>query len=83
MLASASDDTARRKGFGQLSFALEKYLGALEPPEGEVVQYYCGMAKDLIGSPTESWFQRTHDLGNPYGMERCGREEKTIRRLGP
>jgi hypothetical protein len=63
-------DGARRV-FGEYTKALEELFERYAPPAG-VYRFTCGMAHRLVGSPTETWFQRDDVLRNPYGMPGCG-----------
>ena len=69
-----------RRGFGELSAAVEAWIAAYGPPVEKVSQFYCGMAQRAVGSPTERWFQPDDALRNPFGMEGCGSLEKVLRR---
>lgn len=69
----------RRKHFGVVSRAIEAYLAEFgNPLDRPLFQFYCGMAQQTVGSPTERWFQPDGDLRNPFGMKKCGSLEKEI-----
>jgi Cu(I)/Ag(I) efflux system membrane fusion protein len=68
-----------RGKFGQVTAALEAWVAAYGPPIERLHQFYCGMARDTVGSPTERWFQADAELRNPFGMPGCGSMEKSYR----
>lgn len=76
---TATEFVAIMKRFGILSAALEKYLAEFENPiDRTLYQFYCGMAQQRVGSPTERWFQLDGHLRNPFDMPSCGSMEKEI-----
>jgi hypothetical protein len=78
-IQEASDRKKASGRFGAMSFALEEYLGAFGNPTGKpIYQFYCGMAKRMVGSPTERWFQPDTENRNPFGMPKCGHVEKEL-----
>jgi Cu(I)/Ag(I) efflux system membrane fusion protein len=79
LLQAKPSEKEKMKLFGVMSLALEKYSDVFGPPgEGPIYQFYCGMAKRAVESPTERWFQRDAQLRNPYGMPGCGQLERTL-----
>jgi hypothetical protein len=78
-IQGTSDKKTIMKQFGVMSFALEQYLTEFGNPTGKpIYQFYCGMAKRMVGSPTERWFQADAENHNPFGMPRCGHMEKEL-----
>lgn len=80
LFREASTPKDRAKAFGMLSSIFERYVEEFGPPIDGLRLFYCGMAQNTTGSPTERWFQDDDDLRNPYGMPGCGKLEKRLTR---
>jgi multidrug efflux pump subunit AcrA (membrane-fusion protein) len=79
-IRGAADMKQLQGRFGELSAGIELWVETFGPPYDRVHQFYCGMAKKTVESPTERWFQKEAELRNPFGMEGCGSLEKIVER---